>query len=610
MTSSDKNDVLRYYEAEMRYLQEAGAEFAHAFPDRAGQLGLATNGVRDPHVERLLEGFAFLMGRLRCKLDDELPELTEGLVGMLWPQYQQMVPSLSVLELAPATGVLQSRERIAAGLPVVLSADVIKTGKASESNNTGTTQCIFRTTSQVDLYPLDLTEAEATTREDGRSVLRIRLRIQPQAQRQMLKIERLRIFLHADRPLALTLYAALTAVPIGYQIRIPGKSSSSPGAPRPLSGLRIEAAGFGPNDRLWPKSNRAPGGYQLLLEYFSFAEKFMFVDLLGLDLRDVPVNAEYVDLEAILDHAYPDNMGLSAANLRLNCTPIINLFKLEADPIKLDHAETEYRVHTGLAAGDTEIYSVDTVQGFDAGSGNRFAYMPFASFAETKASEKEKNDLPQRYFQPHLRSGLAGRFDTWVEFGGHDWRHSSEIRHETISLSVTASNAMLPARSLSRGVRARLRGSAANVDSARVLLPPSSCHYPPTGDRFQWRVLSHLAPNYLSMLTADTLRGTLSLYDWTGSALNRRRIDAILEVNRRLVERLVHGSLRRGVEIEVSLDGANFTGNGDIMLFGAVLNRFFELYASLNLFTRLVFIVKPIGQRIEWPDTKFSGAPF
>ncbi|ABG70802.1 hypothetical protein ECP_2818 [Escherichia coli 536] len=70
----------RYYEAEMRYLREAGKEFAQAYPDRAAMLNLDKPGARDPYVERLFEGFAFLMGRLREKLDDDLPELTEGLV--------------------------------------------------------------------------------------------------------------------------------------------------------------------------------------------------------------------------------------------------------------------------------------------------------------------------------------------------------------------------------------------------------------------------------------------------------------------------------------------------------------------------------------------------
>ena len=136
MTSQNKeHDVLRYYEAEMRYLREAGKEFAQAHPDRARLLNIDRVGERDPHVERLFEGFAFLLGRLRQKLDDELPELTEGLVSMLWPHYLRMIPSLSILEVSPEFSVLQRHETLAAGLEVL--SDPI--GKAR-------LECIYRTT--------------------------------------------------------------------------------------------------------------------------------------------------------------------------------------------------------------------------------------------------------------------------------------------------------------------------------------------------------------------------------------------------------------------------------------------------------------------------------
>lgn len=41
----------------------------------------------DPDIERLLEGVAFLTGNLRQKIEDEFPELTHGLIKMLWPNY-------------------------------------------------------------------------------------------------------------------------------------------------------------------------------------------------------------------------------------------------------------------------------------------------------------------------------------------------------------------------------------------------------------------------------------------------------------------------------------------------------------------------------------------
>ncbi|EDT37369.1 protein of unknown function DUF879 [Burkholderia ambifaria MEX-5] len=222
------NEVLRYYEAEMRYLREAGLEFARAFPDRARELGLDRGGERDPHVERLLEGFAFLMGRLRHKLDDALPELTEGLVSMLWPHYLRMIPSLSILELTPDMGALQKHEVLDAGLEVTSGPIATGAGDAADAH----VECVYRTTQPVDLYPLSLTEAGAWAREDGRSVIRLRLAIQPQAQREQLQVPRLRLYLDADRPVALALYAALTAQPLAIHVRIPGYPADRPAAPR------------------------------------------------------------------------------------------------------------------------------------------------------------------------------------------------------------------------------------------------------------------------------------------------------------------------------------------------------------------------------------------
>lgn len=123
-------------------------------------------------------------------------------------------------------------------------------------------------------------------------------------------------------------------------------------------------------------------------------------------------------------------------------------------------------------------------------------------------------------------------------------------------------------------------------------------------------MLSHLAPNYLSLLDAEILRGSLALYDWTDGELNRRRIEAIKDVGHRPLQKLVKGGLLRGVEIEVTLDSTRFAGAGDVALFGEMLNRFLSLYAGVNLYTRLVIVSQPSGARLAWADSKAEGAPF
>src|SRR5262245_57482054 len=75
-----------------------GAEFAAKYPKLAGRLQLEADRCEDPHVERLLEGFALLAARVHLKLDDDFPEISTALLEALYPHYLRPVPSMSVVQ--------------------------------------------------------------------------------------------------------------------------------------------------------------------------------------------------------------------------------------------------------------------------------------------------------------------------------------------------------------------------------------------------------------------------------------------------------------------------------------------------------------------------------
>lgn len=191
--------TLRYYEAEMRYLREAGKEFARAHPDRAAMLNLDKPGARDPYVERLFEGFAFLMGRLREKLDDDLPELTEGLVSLLWPHYMRTIPSLAIVEFSPDWRSLRQAEMLAEGFSVL-----------SRPVGPHKTACQYRTTRDVPLQPLHLADARLHTETDGRSAIRLRFECPEKVDWSKAGIDKVAIFLNAESPVSSALHLAMT----------------------------------------------------------------------------------------------------------------------------------------------------------------------------------------------------------------------------------------------------------------------------------------------------------------------------------------------------------------------------------------------------------------
>src|SRR5690349_22208082 len=124
-----RDDLLLYYERELTFLREMGAEFAQKYPKIASRLVLEADKCEDPHVERMLEAFAFLAARVHLKIDDDFPEISEALLNILYPHYMRPIPSMSVVEfqvdseqINPETGLRIERDavlnsRTVCGLP-------------------------------------------------------------------------------------------------------------------------------------------------------------------------------------------------------------------------------------------------------------------------------------------------------------------------------------------------------------------------------------------------------------------------------------------------------------------------------------------------------------
>ncbi len=130
-----------------------GAEFAEKYPKIAQRVWcIEQDKCEDPHVERMLEAFAFLAARVHLKIDDEFPEITEALLTVLYPHYLRPIPSMSIAEfdLDPAQG------NLTAGLP-------IPKGSVLYSPPVNGVPCKYRTCYDTTLWPLRLVDAQWRT---------------------------------------------------------------------------------------------------------------------------------------------------------------------------------------------------------------------------------------------------------------------------------------------------------------------------------------------------------------------------------------------------------------------------------------------------------------
>ncbi|CAM2164177.1 type VI secretion system protein ImpG [Paraburkholderia sacchari] len=606
------NPFLSYFDAEMRYLREAGRDFARNQPDAARRLGMQYGQEYD-QVRAVNEGFALLMARLRMKLDDAMPELTEGLLDNLYEHMARTIPSLSVIECVP----LNRRDLKAAQIPagaVVRSAPI---GPAA-------VQCPFRTTQAVDLLPLSVEDAEVAVRADGRTVIRLTFGLWFADQRAHADLSRIRLYLDGDRPAAAALYAALTRQVAAIGLRLP---SVRDGELQPLDGVRFEPAGFGASTRLWPVTNpqrdESVDREQTLLEYFVFPQKFHFVDLCGFDSARVPAGETRMTFEIELNGHVPGDHPLGRESFRLFCTPVINLFEVDALPLQpIDWHDREHSVRADSAVADhVEPWDLIAVTATDPEGSAQHTYQPFTSFRHR--GWLLRYEKPERYFHSATRYGVNGR-ELWVTLAGQLWAGTyldskdddgdrpQFDRH--VTLRALANNGRLPRLALTEATITGTVSGFTGIASVRNVTAPSLPQYPPRYfPGYDWRVLGHYTANgqneFNRMLVegARVLREVLELYDWTADDAIPQRIGAIRTVRFSEDHVRIRG-LVRVVRIHVDLDASGFDGPGDAVLFGDVLNHFLGRYASPQYSTQTVLTID--GQETVYPRTDFTRAPF
>ncbi len=573
----------KYYEDELLYLRELGAEFARAHPAAAHFLSASES---DPDVERLLEGFAFLSARIRQKLDDELPEVTHALMGLLWPHYLRPVPSMSILEFQPVLAALRQTQRIPRGVEV-------------QSVPVEGTPCRFRTCYDVELNPISLEQVQLEATAAGPSRLWLGFKLWNQVKVETLELDRIRMHLHGDAGLTFALYSHLRLHVSEALIAASGPEARGSAPARPVL---IEPVGFTEEEGILPYPARSFPGYRLLQEYFSMPEKFLFLDLAGCDrARDLGVTDRFW-IEIRFDRALPATLRPTREEILLFCAPIVNLFPHEADPLRVDRTKTEYRLRpAGQDPLHYEIHSVDRVTGVLPGSAQERDIPTFYSF-----SHGSDGGSGLTYYFPRLRSSVVdGRTDTYIAFvdAGGDLTFPKD---ETVSAHITCTNRRLAEALRAGDVQVPTDTSPEFVRFRNLGVPTLSVPPPLEGD-LHWRLISHLSLNYLSLANLDALRGILSLYNFQGmrdaraARANALRLEGVEGIRAEPEERLVRGSVVRGTGVEIALREDRFAGEGDLYLFASVLNEFLSLHASLNSFTRLTVRGTQRGEVYTWP---------
>ncbi|MBX3231363.1 MAG: type VI secretion system baseplate subunit TssF [Labilithrix sp.] len=576
------SDFNHYYQDELAYLRELGREFAAAHPALAPMLAERSG---DPDVERLLEGVAFLTGRVRQKLDDELPHAIQGIAQLLFPDVVRPMPSAAILELTPLPTVLRERMLVPAGTEF---ASVKVDG----------TPCTFRSTSDCELMPWVIDDVRATPLAGGKYELRIDLKMPLAMPIAPLGADRVRLHFAGETRRSLSLLTWVQERVESAAIRAAGPSGDRD---VDLGRNAVRSVGFEANEALLPAPTTAFAGPRLLEEYYALPAKFAFVDVVGLArLGEISKTANRFSIVLRLDSPPPADVRVDRDAIALHCVPIVNVFAATAEPLAVRPAKDEYLVRpAGFAPGHAEVYAITQVEAIAEG-GSRAVLSSFYDFSYLGGAAQKA------FYAAHVRpSVVGGGADTVISFGTA--RDSGVLPDaEAISIDLLATN-----RSLARAIRAGEicvpTASSPAVATFRNLAPPTAYVPPPFGRDQQWRVVAHAAMNLSAITDVNVLRAALDVYnfharvDAQAARSNELRLAALQRVKVSPADQLHRGVPVRGVAIDIEVADSGFTGAGDMYLFGAVLDRFFASYVSINSFTRVSLEGTPSRHRFTWP---------
>lgn len=603
-----RDELLHYYERELTYLRRLGAEFGRRYPRVASGLQLEQTTSDDPHVERLLEGFAFLAARVHLKLDDDFPEITDALLNHVYPEFGQPIPSMSLVqfELDPEQGKLTTgfkvpRESLLYTRPV------------------GGVVCRFRTCYDTTLWPVTVTEVAWVSPHqltppirgtDAIAALRVQLRCAPELSFGKLDMDTLRVHVHAEPNVAAALYELLCHN--CTQILVRDRAKRAPQEPIVLAGSALRPVGFEPDEGVLPMPRRSFVGYRLLTEYFTFPEKFYFFDLTGLEQMRSAGFGEAIELVFLISRFERGERravlegAVNADTIRVGCTPVINLFPRTSEPVLLNQRRYEYPIVPDARRRDSiGVYAVEDVVAVTPGRTETIRFEPLYTYRHGA------NGGDRQHFWSAVRRPRGWRMDeasdVYLSFVD---RSAAVVQpdYDAVTAKLMCYNEDLPSR-LPIGDPAgdfEMPGGGP-IRRILALAQPTQVIQPLTGQPVLWRFLSMLSLNFISLVEGgpEALQELLRLHNRRDSAAAEKQIQAILGVTVQPTYARIrsnHGlTFARGQRIALELDEEQFAGGG-IYLFGSVLDRFFGLYTSLNSFNVLQVRTRQRREALnEWP---------
>lgn len=594
--------LLAYYNRELNYIRKMGAEFAEQHPKIAGRLRIDNETIEDPHVSRLVESFAFLTARIRHTLDDNFPELTESLVGILYPDFHAPLPSMAIAQLS-------------CGETSPKSIYVEKNKGLRTATSSGDV-CYYRSTSDVGVIPVDIDTAKfsalpvksprlpSSFSAHGvvQSILRLHLTPKTTGEDFDVKTDSLRFYVNASGNVAFKLHEYLLTKTVGVAIA----SDPMDDDPLFLKPENLSPCGFAEEESIIDYDGRASSAHRLITEFFQMPQKFLFVNLDGVE----GIWEKYPEGFNIYFYFSESDIELLRAidesSLLLGCTPIVNLFDAEIETIQPADVTDNMMLHVANSnVKVADIYHIDEIYGVNE-AGKKQEIKPFYG-SYIKDDGKTAYWAINRENSSWQRGYVSHGTDTHLTFVDSEYKFISPGSKWLIGGNVVANNRDLPSK-LPFGPdqpKMELVQEESGID-VRCLTPPTPTVQPQLEKETRGQLVTQLSLQHLCHPEGlTTLKESLHLYNVSQSKEVTPLIDGVIELKTEVATARIldrgRSSMCQGTHFTLTCDESFYTGSS-IYLFGLILDQFLAQFCSINTFTQLsIKSTKNYRVQYQWP---------
>jgi len=604
---TDSVDELRPdYEHELAILRRSLAEFAQRNPEAAARLSISGEHSDDPHVERLIQSAALLNARVSLRINDDYPELPTGLFEILRPEYLRPFPSCSIASFEGSQVIAK-----------LTSPFIVESGTELK---TRTGEYRFRTVYDVVFSPLQITEAHyapATSAppkirldEETTGIVSIKFAELSSSSISSGTIqERVRIFVDGNRREVAAIIDTLLLRTSNAFVEVDGNGSWIALDPVPVS-----SAGFDVSEALIERRGANQSHFRVLLEYFSFPEKFDFIDVDLSVLMQIAGSCRSVTLHLPVKGVHRDSLlsqylhAIDTTNFKLFCTPVVNLFATAAEPIAQGKAQPAvYPIVPGELSGpEAVVYCVDEVSvTMDTPKGTLARNVePFLSFSKHTYHTPE-HDYPMywlierdtRFAETEAELNMLLSL---VDAGGAVLKAGGT----QIDMNLTCTNGNAPAKlQIDHPCGDFVYSNEALTGRVSMSIRPTASIARANVRNQLWDVVAMLSAGPLSICEAGlpAFKALLTAHAPSQSVRAKRNIESLTHLSQESaldwVVREPQPGLMRGMRVRLAVDEV-LLADCAMSVFARVLETVFAHYAPVNSFVQLVFISAQNGAEL------------